>query len=216
VPTKVQILPPAVIINYINQNHSNNNMKRGIILFMIIISLFIPACAYRYDEMRPVACTMEGLVCPDGTVVGRVGPNCEFKKCPEIETPSEPPKQKTLIPTEKHETYEECFTEWEEALENKELLEIKSNKVIIKFKEDIKINDAMILMKSYELDPEIHMIPFPGVTLEESYDLLQMLEAEVEPGKELHFICEIEKNEEVIQAFPDIELKLFKELENLQ
>jgi hypothetical protein len=31
----------------------------------------------------PVACTMEAKLCPDGTAVGRTGPNCEFAPCPE-------------------------------------------------------------------------------------------------------------------------------------
>lgn len=30
----------------------------------------------------PRACTMEAKLCPDGTAVGRTGPNCEFAKCP--------------------------------------------------------------------------------------------------------------------------------------
>ncbi len=30
----------------------------------------------------PVACTMEAKQCPDGSYVGRVGPNCEFAACP--------------------------------------------------------------------------------------------------------------------------------------
>lgn len=30
----------------------------------------------------PVACTLEAKICPDGTAVGRVGPNCEFAPCP--------------------------------------------------------------------------------------------------------------------------------------
>lgn len=30
------------------------------------------------------SCTKEAKVCPDGTVVGRTGPNCEFTPCPEI------------------------------------------------------------------------------------------------------------------------------------
>lgn len=30
----------------------------------------------------PVACTMEAKLCPDGSAVGRVGPNCEFAPCP--------------------------------------------------------------------------------------------------------------------------------------
>lgn len=31
----------------------------------------------------PVACTMEAKICPDGTAVGRTGPNCEFAPCPQ-------------------------------------------------------------------------------------------------------------------------------------
>jgi len=30
----------------------------------------------------PVACTMEAKLCPDGSAVGRTGPNCEFAECP--------------------------------------------------------------------------------------------------------------------------------------
>lgn len=29
-----------------------------------------------------VACTAEAKICPDGTAVGRVGPDCEFAPCP--------------------------------------------------------------------------------------------------------------------------------------
>lgn len=34
------------------------------------------------DSDRPVACTMEAKICPDGSAVGRTGPNCEFAPCP--------------------------------------------------------------------------------------------------------------------------------------
>ena len=30
----------------------------------------------------PIACTQEAKICPDGSAVGRVGPNCEFAPCP--------------------------------------------------------------------------------------------------------------------------------------
>ncbi len=30
----------------------------------------------------PVACTLEAKLCPDGSSVGRTGPNCEFAACP--------------------------------------------------------------------------------------------------------------------------------------
>lgn len=33
------------------------------------------------DENEPVACTLDAMICPDGTTVGRTGPNCEFV-CP--------------------------------------------------------------------------------------------------------------------------------------
>lgn len=32
------------------------------------------------------ACTLEALICPDGSTVGRVGPNCEFAPCPQANT----------------------------------------------------------------------------------------------------------------------------------
>lgn len=39
----------------------------------------------QYVEVKnPVqkACTLEAKLCPDGSSVGRSGPNCEFKECP--------------------------------------------------------------------------------------------------------------------------------------
>lgn len=35
-------------------------------------------------ESKPeqIACTKEAMFCPDGTAVGRTGPNCEFAECP--------------------------------------------------------------------------------------------------------------------------------------
>jgi hypothetical protein len=29
-----------------------------------------------------IACTMEAMMCPDGSYVGRQGPSCEFAPCP--------------------------------------------------------------------------------------------------------------------------------------
>ncbi len=34
------------------------------------------------NTVSPVACTMEAKLCPDGSAVGRSGPNCEFAPCP--------------------------------------------------------------------------------------------------------------------------------------
>jgi len=32
-------------------------------------------------ELGEVMCTSDALVCPDGSVVGRTGPDCEFAPC---------------------------------------------------------------------------------------------------------------------------------------
>lgn len=34
------------------------------------------------DAQRPMECTLEAKICPDGSTVGRTGPNCEFAACP--------------------------------------------------------------------------------------------------------------------------------------
>jgi hypothetical protein len=46
------------------------------------------AMTYSYFTVTPnnvgdgIACTMEAKLCPDGSAVGRTGPNCEFEDCP--------------------------------------------------------------------------------------------------------------------------------------
>jgi hypothetical protein len=40
-------------------------------------------------ESSQVACTMEAKLCPDGSSVGRSGPNCEFAPCPDSKTDKE-------------------------------------------------------------------------------------------------------------------------------
>lgn len=34
-------------------------------------------------QQKPLACTMEAKICPDGSAVGRTGLNCEFAPCPD-------------------------------------------------------------------------------------------------------------------------------------
>ena len=46
----------------------------------------IAGAFYLYNKdatsVGPVACTQEAKLCPDGSAVGRTGPNCEFAECP--------------------------------------------------------------------------------------------------------------------------------------
>lgn len=36
------------------------------------------------NAIPPQACTAEAKICPDGSAVGRTGPNCEFAPCPPV------------------------------------------------------------------------------------------------------------------------------------
>lgn len=62
-------------------------MKKNIIIVIIITLLvvFFGFLIYETefaDDVTPPACTMEAKLCPDGSTVGRSGPNCEFATCP--------------------------------------------------------------------------------------------------------------------------------------
>ena len=49
-------------------------------LFVLFLASFllISGCL----QSPPRACTAEARMCPDGSYVGRAGPNCEFSPCP--------------------------------------------------------------------------------------------------------------------------------------
>lgn len=36
------------------------------------------------NQNQGIACTMDAKMCPDGSYVGRSGPNCEFAACPDV------------------------------------------------------------------------------------------------------------------------------------
>ena len=59
----------------------------------MIIMVLLAATAGIYlalnSKPKPQACTLEAKICPDGTSVGRTGPNCEFSPCPTKPTPTD-------------------------------------------------------------------------------------------------------------------------------
>jgi len=64
-------------------------MRRFALLIALAISVLLVVLAFIYiDEEELVTCTQEAKICPDGSYVGRVGPNCEFEKCPDVEEDS--------------------------------------------------------------------------------------------------------------------------------
>ena len=64
--------------------------KATIFILLVIIGSILTTAAWYFGQTRntgnvKIACTMEAKLCPGGTEVGRVGPNCEFAKCPFVE-----------------------------------------------------------------------------------------------------------------------------------
>lgn len=63
-------------------------MKKNItIIFAVIVVILLATTGglYFYHQKpgnQRQACTLEAKICPDGTAVGRSGPNCGFAACP--------------------------------------------------------------------------------------------------------------------------------------
>lgn len=68
-----------------------NNMMKDITTVVIGVALLAVVWIgwaqferWRENTYGPAekACTLEAKLCPDGSYVGRTGPNCEFAACP--------------------------------------------------------------------------------------------------------------------------------------
>jgi hypothetical protein len=66
-----------------------------LLLIVAIIIVLVVGGSFAYAHYRygmpdqgssPQACTAEAKICPDGTAVGRTGPNCSFAACPPVAT----------------------------------------------------------------------------------------------------------------------------------
>ena len=62
-------------------------MKTKLIIIISICAVIGGLIVFSYyfglkNAEKPVACTQEARLCPDGSYVGRTGPNCEFALCP--------------------------------------------------------------------------------------------------------------------------------------
>ncbi len=64
-------------------------MSKILTIIFVILVFILGALFYIYNPdpieykiEKPVACTTEAMLCPDGSYVGRSGPKCEFKACP--------------------------------------------------------------------------------------------------------------------------------------
>jgi len=72
--------------------------KGNLILAIIVVVCFTAVIAmglyliydkslFTKEQVKSVACTQEVKLCPDGSNVGRIGPNCAFAACPIVKVP---------------------------------------------------------------------------------------------------------------------------------
>lgn len=80
-----------------------------IILFVVIavllgtVSIFVFTTIKHKTGLNTIACTQEAKLCPDGSAVGRTGPNCVFAPCPDTKpnpSPIPAPTPVPLVPAE--------------------------------------------------------------------------------------------------------------------
>ena len=74
---------------------NTNKALFGFIAIGLVLSAAIIYAFWSQKKVSPsvpdvgaVACTLEAKICPDGSAVGRTGPNCEFEACPVALMPS--------------------------------------------------------------------------------------------------------------------------------
>lgn len=53
----------------------------GLLILAFLYAVVVPNLP-RQAGSNFIACTQEAKLCPDGSAVGRTGPNCEFAPCP--------------------------------------------------------------------------------------------------------------------------------------
>lgn len=62
-------------------------MNKSTIIALVLLALLLGTAywstkAFPIIKPENIGCTMEAKICPDGSAVGRVAPNCEFAACP--------------------------------------------------------------------------------------------------------------------------------------
>ena len=109
---QIQTSSHADNLHQTNPQQSSGNKPKSsfsplkILIALVIIVLLTSLLAGTYflgknSKTGEKACTQEAKLCPDGSYVGRTGPNCEFSTCP---TPQDQTGNPNLTPGEPKET----------------------------------------------------------------------------------------------------------------
>jgi len=99
------VVQPQIQSNQLPQQSQKTNIFSIVVVFLLLLIVsvvsyflgnitaqkkytFVPRTGNDNQDGGAVACTMEAKICPDGSSVGRSGPNCEFAPCPETDITS--------------------------------------------------------------------------------------------------------------------------------
>ncbi len=96
-------------------------MRTLYIIIILLIVFFTAIAGIIYLNNKSIACTEDARICPDGTAVVRVGPNCEFEKCPDEQIVGGDKDEHGCIGSAGYtwnKTKQECVREWEETLKH--------------------------------------------------------------------------------------------------
>jgi len=92
-------------------------------------------------------CTMEAKLCPDGSYVGRVGPNCEFAECPKLQ------KQPTeILNTPESGNLESKTANWKEAAI---IFEGGEKTYLIKYPSEYYLANNILTAYDPNIDPDV-------------------------------------------------------------
>lgn len=124
---EIPLATPPVQQTPVEANGKSKFISIAILLIVILlIGIGGIYAVKRFNQSK--ACTQEAQVCPDGSSVGRTGPNCEFAPCPtRVSSPTQ-----TLDETANWKTYNgENFSlkyplTWKASVENDETITISS------------------------------------------------------------------------------------------
>ncbi len=72
------------------KEHASKHRGKLLLAAIVVLAAGSGLFASNYfseKKNEQVFCTLEAKLCPDGTMVGRTGPNCEFAECPSTSIP---------------------------------------------------------------------------------------------------------------------------------
>lgn len=76
--------------------------KKYVLASSILLLGSLVLCAMVYGSIfrkpQEIACTMDAMMCPDGSAVGRTGPSCEFAKCPDAKATTSTSSDEVIEP----------------------------------------------------------------------------------------------------------------------